>query len=221
MLALENIKYIEKELEKNDNQYLLPKVNSPKVIIVSKTRTIDEIIPLLDAGYRIFGENRVQEAQEKWLLLKEKYSNIELHLIGSLQTNKVKEAVALFDVIETVDRLKLATIIANEINRTGQKIECFVQINTGEEVQKSGVFPKDADELILHCQNELKLAISGVMCIPPIDEETAMHFALLKKIAERNNINNLSMGMSSDYKLAAAMGATHIRIGTAIFGLRN
>lgn len=191
------------------------------LVAVSKTHPADKIAQLLDAGHRVFGENKVQESMEKWPSLKEKYQGVGLHLIGGLQTNKVSEAVALFDVIETLDRPKLARKLADEMEKTGKCPDCYIQINTGLEEQKSGISPTMADEFIKECINDLNLPIKGLMCIPPFDEEPSPHFALLKKIADRNGIKILSMGMSGDYELAIEQGATHVRVGSSIFGARN
>lgn len=191
------------------------------LVAVSKTHEIGRIEPILLAGHRIFGENRVQEAARKWPALKERWAGIELHLIGPLQTNKVREAVELFDVIETVDREKLARKLKDEMTRQGRDLPVYLQVNTGEEEQKAGVHPREADDFIRLCRDELKLDVRGLMAIPPADEEPAMHFALLKKIADRNRLPILSMGMSADFEIAAAFGATHIRVGTAIFGERR
>ena len=190
------------------------------VIAVSKNHGAEAILPLLEAGHRVFGENRVQEAMGKWPALKERYPDIELHLIGPLQTNKAKEAVAFFDVIETVDRPKLARILSEEMARQGKTLRLLVQVNTGEEEQKAGVLPAEADGFIAECRG-LGLEIAGLMCIPPVDEAPALHFALLAKIAARNGIGELSMGMSSDFETAIAQGATHVRVGSAIFGERD
>lgn len=190
------------------------------LVAVSKTKPAEEITPLLNAGHRLFGENRVQEAVSKWPALKEAYPDATLHLIGPLQTNKIKEAVALFDVIETVDRLKLAEKLADEIAKTGKKLPCFVQVNTGAEDQKAGILPQEADTFIAQCR-DLGLNIVGLMCIPPFDDEPSPHFALLCKIAERNQLEKLSMGMSADFETAIALGATHVRVGTALFGARG
>ena len=190
------------------------------LVAVSKTYDADAILPLLAGGHRVFGENRVQEAMAKWPALKERFPDIELHLIGPLQTNKVKEAVALFDVIESVDREKLARALSDAFAKTGLARDCYIQVNTGAEPQKAGVLPQDADAFIRLCRDELLLPVRGLMCIPPVDEEPALHFALLRKIAERNNLKILSMGMSGDYETAIALGATHIRVGSAIFGGR-
>ncbi len=193
-----------------------------EVTLVAISKTFDEqaILPLLEDGHRVFGENRVQEAMTKWPGLKQRFADIELHLVGPLQTNKVKDAVALFDCIQTVDRPKLAQRLAREIAAQGRRPDLFVQVNTGEEPQKAGVLPADADAFIRNCRNEHGLTIDGLMCIPPIDEEPALHFALLEKIAARNDIAKLSMGMSGDFEVAIEFGATHVRVGSAIFGAR-
>lgn len=194
--------------------------NAITLVAVSKTHGIEHIRPVLAAGQRVFGENRVQEAEEKWPTLRTEFADISLHLIGPLQTNKVKPAVALFDVIESVDREKLARALAAECERVGKKIQVFLQINTGKEPQKAGVAPEDADAFVRLCRDELHLDVQGLMCIPPVDEEPALHFALLAKIAARTGVEKLSMGMSSDFETAIAFGATHVRVGTAIFGTR-
>ena len=191
------------------------------LIAVSKTHDATVIEQALTAGQRKFGENRVQEAEGKWPALKIEVPDSELHLIGHLQTNKVKEAVSLFDVIQTLDRSKLARALAKEIGSQNRPIECFVQVNTGEESQKSGVIPREADDFIRHCRDEFELTVTGLMCIPPADEEPSLHFALLRTIAERNGLAKLSMGMSADFEIAIAFGATHVRVGTAIFGARK
>lgn len=190
------------------------------LVAVSKTQSLERVTAALAAGQQVFGENRVQEAAAKWPALKQAWPQIELHLIGPLQTNKAREAVALFDVIETVDRPKLAQVLAAEMERSGRRPACYVQINTGEEPQKAGVLPAAADDFIRLCREDLKLPVIGLMCIPPADEEPALHFALLAQIARRHGIHILSMGMSADYEIAIKLGATHVRIGTAIFGER-
>lgn len=190
------------------------------LVAVSKTHGVEQICPILEAGQRVFGENRVQEAEQKWPELRETYPDITLHLIGPLQTNKVKQAVAVFDVIESVDREKLARALAIELARVGKNLPVFIQINTGEEPQKAGVSPRRADNFIQLCRDELGLTVRGLMCIPPTDEEPALHFALLAKIAARNGLTALSMGMSGDFETAIQFGATHVRVGTAIFGTR-
>lgn len=191
------------------------------LVAVSKTFDAAHIRPVLDAGQRVFGENRVQESQGKWPDLKGEYSGVELHLIGPLQSNKAKEAVALFDVIETVDRPSIAEALSKEMQKTDRRPKLYVQVNTGEEPQKAGIAPQDADAFIAKCREGWKLEISGLMCIPPVDEPPSPHFALLRKIAERNGITTLSMGMSSDYEEAIQIGATHVRVGSAIFGHRD
>ena len=193
---------------------------SVKLLAVTKTVPLDGIEEAIGAGQRVFGENRVQEAQAKWPILRKRHADIELHLIGPLQSNKVREAVALFDVIETVDRPKLARALAEEMARTGKRPRLFVQVNTGEEPQKAGVLPAEDDEFVAFCRQDLDLVVEGLMCIPPFDEEPAMHFALLAKIAARLGIEELSMGMSGDFVRAIQFGATYVRIGTAIFGAR-
>ncbi|MCF4166809.1 YggS family pyridoxal phosphate-dependent enzyme [Zavarzinia compransoris] len=192
-----------------------------RLIAVSKTHDADAVRAALAAGHRVFGENRVQEAEGKFPALKAEYPDLELHLIGPLQTNKAKDAVALFDVIETVDREKLAAAIAAASEKTGRRPRCFVQVNTGEEPQKAGCLPAAADALIAACRITHGLDVVGLMCIPPIDDEPSLHFALLRKIAARNGLHQLSMGMSSDYEIAVRQGATQVRVGTAIFGQRD
>jgi pyridoxal phosphate enzyme (YggS family) len=190
------------------------------LVCVSKTFDAPEIEPVLVAGERVFGENRVQEAQGKWPDLKARFSGIDLHLIGPLQSNKAEDAVTLFDVIETVDRPKIAEALAKAIQKLGRHPRLFVQVNTGAEPQKAGVRPEDADAFIATCRDTHGLAIAGLMCIPPVDDQASPHFALLAKLAARNGIDRLSMGMSADYELAIQLGATHVRVGSAIFGTR-
>jgi pyridoxal phosphate enzyme (YggS family) len=190
------------------------------LIAVTKTHGADAIQPALIAGQRVFGENRVQEAQGKWPALREDYSDIELHLIGPLQTNKAREAVALFDAIHTLDRPKLAETLRSEIDRAGRSPFLFIQVNTGEEPQKAGAHPREADALIAHART-LGLPLKGLMCIPPADDAPAPHFALLKKIAAEHGLPLLSMGMSGDFETAIRFGATHVRVGSAIFGERS
>lgn len=191
------------------------------LIAVSKTFDTPDIQPVIDAGQRIFGENRVQEAQGKWPALKAAHPDIELHLIGPLQSNKTQDAVALFDAIHTVDRDKIARAIAREMKAQGRELTLFVQVNTGDEPQKAGVRPDDADAFITRCRDEFGLTIAGLMCIPPVEEAAAPHFALLEKIARRNGLARLSMGMSGDFETAIGHGATHVRVGSAIFGARD
>jgi PLP dependent protein len=191
------------------------------LIAVTKTHEREGIVPAIAAGQTLFGENRVQEAKAKWPELRAEFPQVRVHLIGPLQTNKVKEAVALFDAIHSVDRPKLAEALAAEIDKIGKRPELFIQVNTGEEDQKAGIAPREAAAFIADCRERLRLPITGLMCIPPVDEEPAMHFALLQKIARENGIANLSMGMSADFETAVRFGATHVRIGTAIFGERD
>jgi len=193
---------------------------SVHLVAVSKTHPAERIAPLLEAGHRLFGENRVQEAQGKWPDLRARWPDLKLHLIGPLQSNKVREAVALFDVIETVDREKLARALATEMERSGKRLDCFIQVNTGAEPQKAGVLPEQADALITLCRDELGLSVAGLMCIPPAEEDPARHFDLLATLAARHGLSGLSMGMSGDFPLAIRHGATHVRVGTAIFGHR-
>ncbi|WP_406855579.1 YggS family pyridoxal phosphate-dependent enzyme [Alsobacter sp. KACC 23698] len=191
------------------------------LVAVSKTFDAEEIRPVLQAGQRVFGENRVQEARAKWPGLREEFAGIELHLIGPLQSNKAREAVQLFDVIETVDRASLAAELGKEIARQGRAPRLLVQINTGEEPQKAGVAPGEADVFLAACREQWGLAVEGLMCIPPADEPPSPHFALLRVIAERNGLQTLSMGMSADFEAAIQVGATHVRVGSAIFGHRG
>lgn len=190
------------------------------LVAVSKTFPGEEIVPVLAAGQRVFGENRVQEAKAKWPALRERFAGIELHLIGPLQSNKARDAVALFDVIETVDRESLAIELGREIARAGRAPRLLVQVNTGEEPQKAGIPPREADAFLAACRDRWGLAVSGLMCIPPADEPPSPHFALLATIARRNGLTTLSMGMSADYEAAIQLGATHVRVGSAIFGHR-
>ena len=195
--------------------------NSVRLVAVSKTFGAEAIRPVLDAGHRIFGENRVQESLSKWPELKSDYDDLDLHLIGPLQTNKAKEAVGLFDCIQTLDRPKLARVLADTFEAVGRTPRLFVQVNTGEEEQKAGIVPEAVDGFVKECRSVYGLSIEGLMCIPPIDEEAALHFSLLASIAERNGIKELSMGMSADFETAVALGATYVRVGSAIFGERS
>jgi len=194
---------------------------SVSLVAISKTFGAEAIEPVIAAGQRVFGENRVQEAKAKWPALKERHPGIELHLVGSLQSNKAKEAVALFDAIHSVDRSSLAEALAKEIGKQGRAPTLFVEVNTGAEPQKAGVLPEAADAFLKACRDEYGLAIAGLMCIPPADEPPGPHFALTAKIAQRNGLRLLSMGMSADFPIAVAFGATHVRVGTAIFGART
>ena len=190
------------------------------LVAVSKTHGADRVRELLAVDQRVFGENRVQEAEEKFPALKAEYPDLELHLIGPLQTNKARDAVALFDVIQSVDRDRLAATLAKEMEKAGKRPACFIQVNTGEEPQKAGVLPADLDAFVATCRDTYKLPVVGLMCIPPVDEEPALHFALLAKMAARNGLAQISMGMSADYETAVKLGATHVRVGSALFGSR-
>ncbi len=194
--------------------------DSVTLVAISKTFGAEAIEPVIAAGQRVFGENRVQEARAKWPALKARYPDVALHLVGPLQSNKAKEAVALFDAIHSLDRASLAEALAKEIARQGRQPTLFVEVNTGAEPQKSGVLPEETDAFIAACRERHGLAIAGLMCLPPLDEAPAPHFALAAKIARRNGLRFLSMGMSADFPLAIEFGATHVRVGTAIFGER-
>jgi PLP dependent protein len=191
------------------------------LIAVSKTFPSEAIEPVLAAGQRVFGENYVQEAKAKWAPLRERYPDAELHLIGPLQSNKARDAVRLFDVIHSLDRSSLAEALAKEISKSGKAPRLIVQVNTGEEPQKGGVLPSDADAFLNECRARHGLSIEGLMCIPPVDEPPSPHFALLNKIAARNGLKTLSMGMSADFEASIQLGATHVRVGSAIFGERT
>ena len=206
------------ETHKNSNFSALP---VPKLIAVSKKQNEEKVIEALEAGQTYFGENRVQEAQQRWPSKIQQYKNLQIRLIGPLQTNKVKEALNLFDIIETIDREKLAKEIAKKFNNSVKTKSFYIQINTGSETQKSGIEPRHSDNFIKYCKEELKLPVVGLMCIPPLHEEASMHFALLRKIADKNNLNELSMGMSNDFKEAIKFGATSVRVGSSVFGNRN
>ena len=190
------------------------------LVAVSKVHGVERVEAAIAAGLTVFGENRVQEAKAKYPALKAAHPELELHLVGPLQTNKAADAVALFDVIETLDRPKLAAALAKEMAKSGRRPRCFVQVNTGEEPQKAGVPPAEAEAFVKHCRDELALPVVGLMCIPPQEEEPALHFALLRDIARRVGLDQLSMGMSADFETAIRFGATHVRVGTAIFGAR-
>ena len=191
------------------------------LVAVSKTHPAGSVHAALQAGQRVFGENRVQEAIAKFPGLRGEFPDLTLHLIGPLQTNKVKDAVAHCDVIETVDRSRLAEALSREMEKSGRHLPCFIEVNTGEEPQKAGVLPTAADAFITDCRGRLGLPVMGLMCIPPEHEEPALHFALLREIAKRNGLEQLSMGMSADFETAIRFGATHVRVGTAIFGARR
>ncbi len=193
---------------------------STRLIAVSKMQPAERVVAVLEEGHRLFGENRVQEAAGKWPAWRDAYAGVELHLLGPLQTNKARQALEMFDAIHSLDRPKLARTLARLAQERGDCPDLFVQVNTGEEPQKAGVLPADADAFVQECR-DLDLPVKGLMCIPPVDEEPALHFALLAKIAERNGLAWLSMGMSADFETAVALGATHVRVGSAIFGARG
>ena len=215
-----NIEIVLNEIRKAHESSHFMKLAIPKLVAVSKKQEDYKVLEALKSGQRCFGENRVQEAQQRWSQKIETFKNLELRLIGPLQTNKVKQALDIFDIIETIDREKLAKELAVKFNQDVKTKKFYIQVNTGCETQKSGIEPIEADLFINYCIKDLKLPISGLMCIPPLDEEPCMHFALLKKIAERNNLKELSMGMSGDYKEAIKFGATSVRVGSLIFGER-
>lgn len=195
-------------------------IGATKLIAVSKRQPDARVAEVLQAGHRLFGENMVQEAAAKWPGFREAYDGVQVHLLGPLQTNKARQAMMLFDAIHALDRPKLANTLARLAQEIGHCPELFVQVNTGEEAQKAGVMPSEADGFVAECR-ALDLPVAGLMCIPPVDEEPALHFALLGKIAARNGLDGLSMGMSSDFERAVALGATHVRVGSAIFGARD
>ncbi|KZL20095.1 hypothetical protein PsAD2_01581 [Pseudovibrio axinellae] len=218
--AAQRLKEVKENIEKAEKDARRPS-GSATLIAVSKTFEASAIKHVLEAGQRVFGENRVQEAMGKWPELCDEFEGVELHLIGPLQSNKAKEAVQTFDVIHTVDREKIAQALKTEMDKQEKHPKLFIQVNTGEEEQKAGIAPKEADNFIAKCRDELGLEIEGLMCIPPVEEAPGMHFALLEKIAKRNGLKKLSMGMSSDYQIAVQHGATHVRVGSAVFGVRD
>jgi pyridoxal phosphate enzyme (YggS family) len=222
-LVAENLGNIKAKINASAHAYRVKTgiVNPVTLVAVSKRQPDTRIEAALAAGQRVYGENRVQEAQTRWAHRRNHHKDLRLHLIGPLQTNKAGDAVVLFDVIEVVDRPKLAKALGDEMIRQNRQLECYIQVNTGKEAQKSGIAPEDADDFIAYCRDEAGLNITGLMCIPPIDEEAAMHFALLQTIAKRNHLSILSMGMSDDFEEAIAFGATAVRIGSAIFGARD
>lgn len=218
--AVERLSAVKAEIE-NAAREAGREPGSVTLVAISKTFDAAAIRPVLGAGQRVFGENRVQEAKAKWPELRDEFRGVELHLVGPLQSNKAKEAVALFDAIHTVDRPKIAQTLAEEIAKQGRRPKLFVEINTGAEPQKAGVLPEAADAFIAECRERYGLTIEGLMCIPPLDEAPAPHFALTAKIAKRNGLALLSMGMSADFASAIVFGATHVRVGSAIFGSRG
>ena len=194
---------------------------SVRLVAIAKTFGAGAIVPVLEAGHRIFGENRVQEARAKWPALRARYAGIELHLVGALQSNKAKEAVELFDAIHSIDRARIADAIAGEMARQGRRLALFIQVNTGAEPQKAGVKPGETAALLGHCREDLGLDIAGLMCLPPVEEEPGVHFAFLAKLAGDLGLQGLSMGMSADFETAISFGATHVRVGSEIFGPRG
>ena len=196
-------------------------LDAATLVAVTKFHTADRVREVLKAGHRVFGENRIQDAEVKYPDLKQEYPDLRLHAIGPLQRNKVRRAVALFDVIETVDRPRIARAIASEMDEAGRRPVCFIEVNTGEEPQKGGVLPAEADAFIRLCREDLGLPVLGLMCIPPLEDEPSLHFALLREIAARNGLEELSMGMTADFEIAIRFGATQVRLGTAIFGERR
>ncbi len=226
----QNLKNVRGKIEKAcvRNKEIIRDVNEVKLIAVSKKQPIDRVQAMLDCGQRLFGENRVQDAVKTWGSLerdfggnlKAQYNDLELHLIGPLQTNKVQDAVQLFDVIQTVDRPKLVYALADEMKKQNKNLSCFIQVNTGEEEQKSGILPQELTEFLKLCR-EVELKIIGLMCIPPVAEPSALHFAFLKKLADEHGLKELSMGMSDDFDKAIPLGASYIRVGTALFGRRE
>lgn len=220
MSILENIQFIENQISKAA-QNCGRDAADINLVAVSKKQSDDRIQEALDAGHRLFGENRVQEAESHWAHRREAYPELRLHLIGPLQTNKVKEAVALFDVIETLDREKLARALVKEMDKQGRALPCFIQVNTGEEEQKAGIAPADVADFYNFAVQECGLTIQGLMCIPPAEDPPAVHFALLQKYAQELGLPDLSMGMSGDFEKAIPLGATYVRVGTGVFGERN
>ena len=220
MSIAENLKHIHSDIEKTASEWGRDSTHI-NLIAVSKRQPPEKLQEALDTGHRLFGENKVQEAQEHWAHLKPQYNDLNLHLIGPLQTNKAKDAVALFDMIHTVDREKLARKLSKEMTEQGRNIPCLIQVNIGEEEQKSGIAPRELPDFLGFCRDECNLDIQGLMCIPPHDEPPAMFFSLLHKMAKQHNLPHLSMGMSADFEKAIPLDATYIRVGTAIFGERE
>jgi PLP dependent protein len=217
--AVEGLRQVQESIRRAASDYSRDP-SSITLVAVSKTFPAEEIEPVLAAGQRVFGENYVQEAKAKWPALRERFADVELHMIGPLQSNKAREAVELFDVIHTLDRPSLAEALAKEIARQGKKPRLLVQVNTGDEPQKGGVIPAEADAFLEACRSKYGLEIEGLMCIPPAEDPPSPHFALLNTIAKRHSLKMLSMGMSADFDAAIQLGATHVRVGSAIFGSR-
>ncbi|NCT41763.1 MAG: YggS family pyridoxal phosphate-dependent enzyme [Alphaproteobacteria bacterium] len=220
MSVSENLQAIEKQMAEAAD-FSARDVADVNLVAVSKKQPDARIQEALDAGHRQYGENRVQEAQTRWAHRRAQYPDLRLHLIGPLQSNKAKDAVALFDVIETLDREKLARVLADEMEKQGRQLPCFIQVNTGEEDQKAGIAPRDVADFYAYAHGECGLHIQGLMCIPPVDESPGVHFALLRKYAHALGLDDLSMGMSGDFEKAIALGATYIRVGTGVFGERD
>ena len=218
--AVEGLRQVQESIRRSASDYDR-EPSSITLVAVSKTFPAEAIAPVLAAGQRVFGENYVQEAKAKWPLLRERYPDVELHMIGPLQSNKAREAVELFDAIHTLDRPSLAEALAKEIARQGKTPRLFVQVNTGEEPQKGGVIPTEVDAFLEACRTKYGLTVEGLMCIPPAEDPPSPHFALLNTIARRHGLNVLSMGMSADFEAAIQLGATHVRVGSAIFGSRT
>ena len=218
--AVEGLRQVQESIRRSASDYDR-EPSSITLVAVSKTFPAEAIAPVLAAGQRVFGENYVQEAKAKWPLLRERYPDVELHMIGPLQSNKAREAVELFDAIHTLDRPSLAEALAKEIARQGKTPRLFVQVNTGEEPQKGGVIPTEVDAFLEACRTKYGLTVEGLMCIPPAEDPPSPHFALLNTIARRHGLNVLSMGMSADFDAAIQLGATHVRVGSAIFGSRT
>ena len=216
----ENLKAVLARIEAARETAIAP-AKQTQLIAVTKGHSAERILPLLEAGHRLFGENRVQEAKAKWPELRARFPDVELHLIGPLQTNKVREALQLFDAIHSLDRMKLADALKTEIANSVKSMQLFIEVNTGEEAQKSGLAPKETASFARLCRDALALPVAGLMCIPPLDEEPALNFALLRKLASECGLAFLSMGMSDDFETAIRFGATHVRVGTAIFGARG
>ena len=217
----QNLKDVRQKIDKAcvRNKEIVRDAKDVQLIAVSKKQPIERIHTMLETGQRVYGENRVQEATERWSNLRDTYPDLVLHLIGPLQTNKAKDAVALFDVIQTLDRPKLIKALAMEMEKQNRFLPCFIQVNTGEEDQKAGIAPQDLKEILALCRDH-KLNIVGLMCIPPVDAPPALHFAFLKKLADEHDLQELSMGMSSDFEKAVPLGASYVRVGTALFGER-
>ena len=220
MSVSENIENLKKKIAEAA-EFAKRDASEINLVAVSKVQSDERIQEALDAGHRLFGENRVQEAQEHWAHRCDLYPDLQLHLIGPLQTNKAKDAVALFDVIETLDREKIAKSLAKEMEKQGRQLPCFIQVNTGEEEQKAGIAPKDVAAFYEFARQECGLTIKGLMCIPPVEDPPALHFALLQKYARELGLKDLSMGMSGDFEKAIPLGATYVRVGTGVFGARE